>query len=141
MLTYFPSINDSQPRLAAPVYDSTTTTMPDSETMTPESISTPQYWGQSPSHPLDGESISVYSNMNLNGETGVAAAANFYGHADEKGEGDDLVPRPSTSPDDPLNWSWMKKNLVLLALIPGCLLSDWTLTWGTTVFQMQAPEW
>jgi hypothetical protein len=52
-----------------------------------------------------------------------------------------LVPRPSTSPDDPLNWSWMKKHAVLLALIPGCLLTDWTLTWGTTVFEMQAPEW
>ncbi|AEO63852.1 uncharacterized protein THITE_2036335, partial [Thermothielavioides terrestris NRRL 8126] len=52
-----------------------------------------------------------------------------------------LIPRPSASPDDPLNWSWMKKHAVLLALIPGCLLSDWTLTWGTTVFEMQAPEW
>ncbi|KAK3689479.1 major facilitator superfamily domain-containing protein [Podospora appendiculata] len=52
-----------------------------------------------------------------------------------------LVPQPSTSPDDPLNWSWLKKHVVLLSLIPGCMLSDWTLTWGTTVFQMQAPEW
>ncbi|KAK4245689.1 polyamine transporter 3 [Corynascus novoguineensis] len=52
-----------------------------------------------------------------------------------------LNPRPSTSPDDPLNWSWGKKHAVLTALIPGCLLSDWTLTWGTTVFHMQAPEW
>ena len=52
-----------------------------------------------------------------------------------------LIPQPSTSPDDPLNWSWRKKNTVLLALIPGCLLTDWTLTWGTTVFQLQAPEW
>ncbi|KAK0625388.1 major facilitator superfamily domain-containing protein [Bombardia bombarda] len=51
------------------------------------------------------------------------------------------VPQPSTSPDDPLNWSWAKKHAVLLALIPGCMLSDWTLTWGTTVFQLQAPEW
>lgn len=52
-----------------------------------------------------------------------------------------MVPQPSRSPDDPLNWSWLKKHSVLLALIPGCLLSDWTLTWGTTVFQLQAPEW
>ncbi|KXX76302.1 Polyamine transporter 3 [Madurella mycetomatis] len=53
----------------------------------------------------------------------------------------DLVPRPSTSPDDPLNWSWLKKHAVLVSLIPGCLLTDWTLTWGTTVFELQAPEW
>lgn len=55
--------------------------------------------------------------------------------------GDLLVPCPSTSPDDPLNWSWWKKHAVLLSLIPGCLLTDWTLTWGTTVFELQAPEW
>jgi hypothetical protein len=54
---------------------------------------------------------------------------------------DILGPQPSVSPDDPLNWSWWKKHAVLLALIPGCLLTDWTLTWGTTVFQLQAPEW
>lgn len=52
-----------------------------------------------------------------------------------------LIPQPSTSPEDPLNWSWWKKHAVLAALIPGCLLSDWTLTWGTTVFELQAPEW
>ncbi|AEO55686.1 hypothetical protein MYCTH_2108297 [Thermothelomyces thermophilus ATCC 42464] len=52
-----------------------------------------------------------------------------------------LDPRPSTSADDPLNWSWAKKHAVLAALIPGCLLSDWTLTWGTAVFPMQAAEW
>lgn len=52
-----------------------------------------------------------------------------------------LGPQSSVSPDDPLNWPWWKKHAVLLALIPGCLLTDWTLTWGTTVFQLQAPEW
>lgn len=59
----------------------------------------------------------------------------------EDSDADELEPQPSTSPDDPLNWSWGKKHAVLLALIPGCLLSDWTLTWGTTVFELQAPEW
>lgn len=52
-----------------------------------------------------------------------------------------FVPQPSASPEDPLNWSWWKKHAVLLALLPGCLLSDWTLTWGTTLFELQAPEW
>lgn len=60
---------------------------------------------------------------------------------DEDSDLEELEPRASTSPDDPLNWSWKKKHAVLLALIPGCLLSDWTLTWGTTVFELQAPEW
>jgi hypothetical protein len=52
-----------------------------------------------------------------------------------------LVPQPTVSPEDPLNWPWWKKHAVLAAMIPGCLLSDWTLTWGTTVFELQAPEW
>ena len=52
-----------------------------------------------------------------------------------------LVPQPTVSPEDPLNWTWWKKHAVLAALVPGCLLSDWTLTWGTTVFELQAPEW
>ncbi|KAK1750474.1 major facilitator superfamily [Echria macrotheca] len=56
-------------------------------------------------------------------------------------DGSVLSPQPSTSPDDPLNWSWAKKHSVLLALIPGSMLSDWALTWGTVVFELQAPEW
>ncbi|KAL1387433.1 major facilitator superfamily domain-containing protein [Phyllosticta capitalensis] len=56
-------------------------------------------------------------------------------------DGTAVVPQPSSSPDDPLNWSWKKKHIVLLALIPGCLLSDWALTWGSSVFELQAPEW
>ncbi|KAL1623720.1 hypothetical protein SLS54_004181 [Diplodia seriata] len=56
-------------------------------------------------------------------------------------DGTVLVPQPSSNPDDPLNWSWTKKHVVLCALIPGCLLSDWALTWGSVLFQLQAPEW
>lgn len=56
-------------------------------------------------------------------------------------DGTVLVPQPSSSPDDPLNWTWTKKHVVLCALIPGCLLSDWALTWGSVLFQLQAPEW
>lgn len=62
-------------------------------------------------------------------------------HLHSENRGTRLVPQPTVSPEDPLNWSWWKKHAVLAALIPGCLLSDWTLTWGTTVFELQAPEW
>ncbi|KAH8887308.1 MFS general substrate transporter [Thozetella sp. PMI_491] len=61
--------------------------------------------------------------------------------AEQAAEGLVLVPQPSVSPDDPLNWSWAKKHTILLSLIPGCLLSDWALTWGTTTFELQAMEW
>ncbi|KAF2665827.1 MFS general substrate transporter [Microthyrium microscopicum] len=51
-----------------------------------------------------------------------------------------LIPQPSDDPSDPLNWSWTKKHSVLLALIPGCILTDFVITWGTTLFEQQAPE-
>lgn len=52
-----------------------------------------------------------------------------------------LIPQPSDDPKDPLNWSWSKKHAVLLALIPGCFLTDWVITWGSTLFEMQAKDW
>jgi len=49
-----------------------------------------------------------------------------------------LIPQPSDDPNDPLNWTWMKKHAVLLALLPGCFLTDWVITYGTTmVFHIQ----
>lgn len=68
--------------------------------------------------------------------------ANGYGEVKTTKDGKTkLIPQPSDDPQDPLNWSWTKKHAVFLAMIPGCLLTDWTLTWGSTVFQLQAPEW
>jgi hypothetical protein len=52
-----------------------------------------------------------------------------------------LIPQPSDDPEDPLNWSWMKKHAVFLTLLPGCFLTDWVITWGTTLFEAQAMDW
>ena len=52
-----------------------------------------------------------------------------------------LIPQPSDDPDDPLNWSWMKKHAVFMSLLPGCFLTDWVITWGTTLFEAQAMDW
>ncbi|KAL9108715.1 MAG: hypothetical protein Q9227_006511 [Pyrenula ochraceoflavens] len=52
-----------------------------------------------------------------------------------------LIPQPSDDPADPLNWSWMKKHTVLLTLGASALLTDWGMTWGTTMFEAQAMEW
>lgn len=75
-------------------------------------------------HPSNGSSTSFSFH---HGNIGVGGAP--------------LPSQQPTSPYDPINWSWAKKHAVLISLIPGSLLSDWTLTWGTTVFQLQAPEW
>jgi hypothetical protein len=42
-----------------------------------------------------------------------------------------LIPQPSDSPDDPLNWSWARKCAVFACILPGCFLTDWVITWGT----------
>ncbi|KAF2429212.1 MFS general substrate transporter [Tothia fuscella] len=52
-----------------------------------------------------------------------------------------LIPQPSDDPHDPLNWSWMKKHTVFLTLLPGCFLTDWVITWGSVLFEQQAPGW
>jgi hypothetical protein len=52
-----------------------------------------------------------------------------------------LTPQPSDDPADPLNWSWSKKHMVLIALTFSALLTDWGMTWGTTLFEAQAQTW
>ncbi|KAL9095797.1 MAG: hypothetical protein Q9165_001794 [Trypethelium subeluteriae] len=51
-----------------------------------------------------------------------------------------LIPQPSDDPADPLNWSWGKKHLVLFTLFLPALFTDFGMTWGTTLFQAQAPS-
>jgi hypothetical protein len=52
-----------------------------------------------------------------------------------------LIPQPSDDPADPLNWAWGKKHQVLVALTFSALLTDWGMTWGTTLFEAQAETW
>ncbi|KAF2397897.1 MFS general substrate transporter [Trichodelitschia bisporula] len=52
-----------------------------------------------------------------------------------------LVPQPSDDPEDPFNWSWKKKHAVLLSLTFAALLTDWGMTWGSTLFEAQAIYW
>lgn len=68
-------------------------------------------------------------------------AAKQAGHLKTNKDGVVLIPQPSEDPNDPLNWSWLKKHAVFASLLPGCFLTDWVITWGTTVFEQQAPVW
>lgn len=52
-----------------------------------------------------------------------------------------LIPQPSDDPEDPLNWSWGRKHKALAALLLPSLLTDWGMTWGTTLFEAQAQTW
>ena len=49
-----------------------------------------------------------------------------------------LIPQPSDSPNDPLNWSWSKKHSVLASFVFASLLTDFGITYGTVLFQAQA---
>ena len=52
-----------------------------------------------------------------------------------------LIPQPTDDPNDPLNWSWLRKHKVLLVLLLPSLLTDWGMTYGTTLFEAQAKTW
>lgn len=60
-------------------------------------------------------------------------AAKQPGHLKTDKNGVVLIPHPSEDPRDPLNWSWLKKHAVFASLLPGCFLTDWVITWGTTL--------
>ncbi|KAI1490731.1 major facilitator superfamily domain-containing protein [Biscogniauxia mediterranea] len=52
-----------------------------------------------------------------------------------------LIPQPTDDPDDPVNWSWTKKHLILFTVAWGGLVADWTIASGPTVIIEQAAEW
>jgi hypothetical protein len=52
-----------------------------------------------------------------------------------------LIPQPSDDDEDPLNWSWLRKHKAFFALLLPSLLTDWGMTWGTTMFEAQSITW
>jgi hypothetical protein len=52
-----------------------------------------------------------------------------------------LIPQPADDDEDPLNWSWLRKHKAFAALLLPSLLTDWGMTWGTTLFEAQAVTW
>lgn len=52
-----------------------------------------------------------------------------------------LLPQPTDDPNDPLNWSWSKKHLILLTVAWAALCADWTSASGSAIIFPQAAEW
>jgi hypothetical protein len=52
-----------------------------------------------------------------------------------------LIPQPSNDQDDPLNWSWPKKHLILLTLCTSAFLADFQAGAGTPCVNLQSKEW
>jgi len=70
------------------------------------------------------------------------ATSNYLAKASNgQGQYTSLIPQPTDDINDPLNWSSSKKHSVLLALASASLLSDFGMTWGTTLFENQSTTW
>jgi len=52
-----------------------------------------------------------------------------------------LVPQPSTDPNDPLNWSWRKKHLMLFVVSTTAFLGDFGSGAGIPLIVLQGGEW
>ncbi|KXT08942.1 hypothetical protein AC579_9529 [Pseudocercospora musae] len=52
-----------------------------------------------------------------------------------------LIPQPSQDSDDPLNWSWSKKHIVLLVIAAASFLPDYGSATGAVTLIPQAKEW
>lgn len=49
-----------------------------------------------------------------------------------------LIPQPSDDPDDPLNWTWRKKHIILFVIAVAAFLPDYGSATGAVTLQLQA---
>lgn len=52
-----------------------------------------------------------------------------------------LIPQPTDSPEDPYNWSPLKKGLILLVLAVNACTADYSAATGASALLPQAEEW
>ncbi len=52
-----------------------------------------------------------------------------------------LIPQPSDDPEDPLNWSWKKKHMMLALVSLTAFLGDFGSAAGVATIVLQGEEW
>jgi len=52
-----------------------------------------------------------------------------------------LIPQPSSDPNDPLNWSWKKKHIILFIVALSAFCGDFASGAGIPCSLPQAKEW
>lgn len=52
-----------------------------------------------------------------------------------------LIPQPTTDPNDPLNWSWTRKHLMLAIVSTTAFLGDYGSGSGIPLIVLQGEEW
>lgn len=102
-----------------------------------------------PSSPVSASSDEATApHQNIDTEKNASAGGTYFVKEATAGANDGLklakdgitvlIPQPSDDIEDPLNWSWLRKHKVLFSLLLPSLLTDWGMTWGTTLFEAQA---
>jgi hypothetical protein len=89
------------------------------------------------SHNIDIENSANYDGLYVVKEQNLTAN----GLKLAKDSSTVLIPQPADDDEDPLNWSWLRKHKAFFALLLPSLLTDWGMTWGTTMFEAQAVTW
>lgn len=65
-----------------------------------------------------------------------------YGHLKLAKDGHTvLVPQPTADPNDPLNWSWTRKHLMLAVVSTTAFLGDYGSGSGIPLIVLQGEEW
>ena len=62
-------------------------------------------------------------------------------HLKKSEDGKVLIPQPSDSQDDPLNWSPWKKASVLIVLVANAFTADYSAATGASALLPQAEQW
>jgi hypothetical protein len=52
-----------------------------------------------------------------------------------------LIPQPTSNPNDPLNWSWRRKHLMLAVVSTTAFLGDYGSGVGIPLIVLQGEEW
>ena len=79
----------------------------------------------------------VLDEAKLKEQLGLGADA----HLKKAKDGKVLIPQPSDSPDDPLNWSTMKKFAILVVLSVNAATADYSAATGASALLPQAEQW
>jgi hypothetical protein len=79
----------------------------------------------------------ILDEEKLRQQLGLSADA----HLKKTSDGKVLIPQPSDSPDDPLNWSKWKKLAILIVLSVNAATADYSAATGASALLPQAEQW
>ncbi|KAH8654545.1 major facilitator superfamily domain-containing protein [Tricladium varicosporioides] len=85
---------------------------------------------------IDQGNNAVLLDINVDGEKGDAGSIKL-----AKDNHTVLIPQPSNDPEDPLNWSWSKKHIILFIVALSAFCGDFSSGAGIPCIFPQGAEW